>query len=60
VAILLDCEGLTLAGCQVPTKLLYHTSSRDGQEMQQRLLGQTKDKEVTQQLPLLANQTQVV
>ena len=56
------CGGLALAGRQVPTKaalslpLLSWTGERKYNE---RLVGQDKDKEITQQLPSWAKQTQI-
>ena len=47
------CGGLTLAGCQVPTKLLYHSPPQQdrGRKYDERFVGQDKDREITQQLP---------
>ena len=40
--------GLTLAGCQVPTKLLYPSINRTGGEKHDgKLVGQDKGREIT-------------
>ena len=57
------CGGLTLAGCQVPTKaalsitpLLNWTGERKYNE---RLVGRDKDREITQQVPSQTKQTRL-
>ena len=53
------CGGLTLAGCQVPTKATLSLPSSAGQGRENIMKGSWVDREVTHQLPSRAKQTRL-